>query len=192
MEVTQQNSNQQLNNAGAKELEQLFTTHFAGLYTYAYTILKDSHLAEEMVQEVFVKLYERAQHIRITTSLESYLYRSVYNESLNHQKHQKAKANYRKFILHRQNPAAPLPDASNYLELEAKLQLALEELPEQCRTIFQLSRFEELKYREIAERLGLSIKTVENQLSKALRIMRKRLKGFIVVGILLLMNHPTP
>jgi RNA polymerase sigma-70 factor (ECF subfamily) len=190
MEVTQQNANQQLSNAGSQELEQLFKTHFAGLYAYAYTILRDSHLAEEIVQEVFVRLYERAQHIRIKTSLESYLYRAVYNESLNHQKHEKAKANYRKFILHRQDPASPRQDAGNYLELEAKLQLALEELPEQCRIIFQLSRFEELKYREIAERMGLSIKTVENQMGKALRIMRKRLKGFIMIGILLLlMNH---
>jgi RNA polymerase sigma-70 factor (ECF subfamily) len=158
------------------EFEQLFKTHFSGLYTYAYTILRDSHLAEEIVQEVFAKFYERAQRIRITTSLESYLYRSVYNESVNYQKHQKAKANYRKFIMHRQDLAPPPQDGGSYLELEAKLQLALEELPEQCRTIFQLSRFEELKYREIAERMGLSITTVENQLSKALRIMRKRLK----------------
>jgi RNA polymerase sigma-70 factor (ECF subfamily) len=147
------------------------------LYTYAYTILRDSHLAEEIVQEIFAKFYIRAQRIRITTSLESYLYRSVYNESINYQKHQRAKANYRKFILHRQELAARPLDSGDYLELEAKLQLALEELPEQCRTIFQLSRFEELKYREIAERLGVSIKTVENQLSKALRVMRKRLRS---------------
>lgn len=183
MGITQGFANQQLDNADKGEFAQLFKTHFPGLHTYAYTLLRDSHLAEEIVQDVFVKLYERAQHIRIQTSLESYLYRSVYNESINHKKHQQAKANYRKFILHRQNPASPPPDAGNYLELEATLQLALEELPEQCRTIFQLSRFEELKYREIAERMGLSIKTVENQLSKALKIMRKKLKGFIITGI---------
>lgn len=177
MEVTQRDGNQQPNDAGSQEFEQLFKTHFQGLYTYAYTILRDSHLAEEIVQEVFAKFYIRAQRITITTSLESYLYRSVYNESVNYQKHQKAKANYRKFILHRQDWASRPRDSDDYLELEAKLQLALDELPEQCRTIFQLSRFEELKYREIAERLGLSIKTVENQLSKALRIMRKRLKS---------------
>ena len=184
MEFTQESANPQLNNAGSQELEQLFKTHFEGLYAYAYTILRDSHLAEEIVQEVFVKLYERAQNIRIETSLQAYLYRSVYNESINHQKHQKAKANYTKFILHRQHAASPPLDERSYLELEAKLQLALEDLPEQCRTIFQLSRFEELKYREIAERMGLSIKTVENQMSKALKIMRKRLKGFITFGIL--------
>jgi len=175
----------------SQEFEQLFKTHFEGLYAYAYTILRDDHLAEEIVQEVFVKVYERAQRIRIDSSLGAYLYRSVYNESLNYRKHQKVKENYRKFILHRegQGPAPPPQDGNSYLELEAKLQLALEELPEQCRTIFQLSRFEELKYREIAERMGLSIKTVENQLSKALKIMRKRLKGFVIIGILLLMNH---
>jgi RNA polymerase sigma-70 factor (ECF subfamily) len=176
MEVTQRDGNQQPNDAASQDFEQLFKTRFQGLYTYAYTILRDSHLAEEIVQEVFAKFYIRGQRITITTSLESYLYRSVYNESINYQKHQKAKANYRKYVLHREDPASRPRDSRDYLELEAKLQLALEELPEQCRTIFQLSRFEELKYREIAERLGLSIKTVENQLSKALRIMRKSLK----------------
>ena len=173
----------------SQEFEQLFKTHFEGLYAYAYTILRDDHLAEEVVQEVFVKVFERAQRIRIETSLEAYLYRSVYNESLNYRKHQKVKENYRKFILHREGSSSTPPEGSSYLELEARLQLALEELPEQCRTIFQLSRFEELKYREIAMRMGLSIKTVENQLSKALKIMRKRLKGFILIGLLLLMNH---
>ena len=73
-------------------------------------------------------------------------------------------------------------------ELEQQLGKAMLELPEQCRTIFQLSRFEELKYREIADKLGLSIKTVENQMGKALRIMRLRLAEFLTLAGIFLVN----
>jgi RNA polymerase sigma-70 factor (ECF subfamily) len=69
-------------------------------------------------------------------------------------------------------------------ELEAKVQDALNELPEQCRTIFQMSRFEELKYREIADELGISVKTVENQMGKALKILREKLADFLPMIIL--------
>jgi RNA polymerase sigma-70 factor (ECF subfamily) len=74
-------------------------------------------------------------------------------------------------------------------ELQDRLQVAINELPEQCRTIFQMSRFEELKYREIAGELGLSIKTVENQMGKALRILREKLVDFLPVLLLLFMQH---
>jgi RNA polymerase sigma-70 factor (ECF subfamily) len=162
------------------EFQTLFKTHFKGLHAYAYTILRDSHLAEEIVQEVFVKLFERAERINIETSLESYLYRSVYYESLNYRKHEKVKAGYRAMMAHRSSGNGEMAEdflgARDCRDLETRLRLAMEELPEQCRTIFQLSRFEELKYREIAERLGLSIKTVENQMGKALRIIRQKLK----------------
>ena len=69
-----------------------------------------------------------------------------------------------------------------------RIREALESLPEQCRTIFQLSRFEDLKYREIADRLQLSVKTVENQMGKALRIMRAKLVEFISL-LLFIINH---
>jgi RNA polymerase sigma-70 factor (ECF subfamily) len=69
-------------------------------------------------------------------------------------------------------------------ELEGRLAEAMNDLPEQCRTIFQLSRFEELRYREIADRLGLSIKTVENQMGKALKILRVKLVDFLPLTLL--------
>jgi RNA polymerase sigma-70 factor (ECF subfamily) len=73
-------------------------------------------------------------------------------------------------------------------ELEVKILEALKLLPEQCRTIFQLSRFENLKYREIADQLGLSVKTVENQMGKALRIMRSRLAEYLPVIIAIVLS----
>ena len=186
MEIRKPGPLKQLNAAGDQVFEQLFKTHFRGLHTYACTILRDSHLAEEIVQIVFVKLYERSDRIYIETSLEAYLYRSVYYESLNHRKHEKIKARYRSFAARHVDQTSTIELGSNYRELEIRLQKALEELPEQCRTIFQLSRFEGLKYREIAHRLGLSVKTVENQMGKALRILRGKLMAFLSVILILL------
>ena len=191
MKLRPWNAGQRLNGA-SQEVEQLFKTHFRGLHAYAYTILRDSHLAEEIVQEVFVKLCERASRINIETSLESYLYRSVYNESLNHQKHEKVKARYRTMMSRKPEIAEQEPTGGDYPGLETRLRLALGELPQQCRTIFQLSRFEDLKYREIADRMGISVKTVENQMSKALRILRQKLKGFLLLTIFLITNFLKP
>ena len=191
MELRPWNAGQKLNGA-SQEVEQLFKTHFRGLYAYACTILRDSHLAEEIVQVVFVKLCERASRINIESSLESYLYRSVYNESLNHQKHEKVKARYRTMMSRKQEIAAQEPASGDYPALENRLRLALSELPQQCRTVFLMSRFEELKYREIADRMGISVKTVENQMGKALRVMRQKLKGFLLLAIILLTNFLKP
>ena len=191
MELRPWNACQKLNGA-SQEVEQLFKTHFRGLHAYAYTILRDGHLAEEIVQVVFVKLCERASRINIESSLESYLYRSVYNESLNHQKHEKVKARYRTMMSRKQEIAAQEPASGDYPALETRLRLALSELPQQCRTVFLMSRFEELKYREIADRMGISVKTVENQMGKALRIMRQKLKGFLLLATILLTNFLKP
>src|SRR5580704_5413445 len=135
MEIRPWNAGQKFNGA-SQEVEQLFKTHFRGLHAYAYTILRDSHLAEEIVQEVFVKLCERASRINIETSLESYLYRSVYNESLNHQKHEKVKARYRTMMSRKQEIAEQKAAGGDYQALESRLRLALGELPQHCRTIF--------------------------------------------------------
>src|SRR5580698_11260838 len=120
MELRPWNAGQKLNGA-SQEVEQLFKNHFKGLHAYACIILRDSHLAEEIVQEVFVKLCERTSRINIETSLESYLYRSVYNESLNHQKHEKVKGRYRTMMSRKHEIAAQEPANSDYQALETRL-----------------------------------------------------------------------
>ncbi len=159
--------------SGDQVFEHIFKTHFKGLHAYACTILKDRILAEEMVQVVFVKLYERADRISIETSLEAYLYRAVYYECLNHRKHEKIRSKHRSAVAHQGEQTTSEP--GDYRELEVQLEKALAGLPEQCRTIFQMSRYDGLKYREIAYRLGLSVKTIENQMGKALRILRSKI-----------------
>ena len=163
-----------------KVFEQVFKTHFKALHLYAYTILKDDAIAEEMVQNVFFKLWEKKEQLDIQTSLKAYLYKAVYHESLNYLKHQKVKSVHHAYAMHSTDHTSNLAEKKLLQgELENKLQMAMNDLPEQCRTIFQLSRFEELKYREIADTLGLSVKTVENQMGKALKILRSKLVEFL-------------
>lgn len=164
--------------------EQVFKTHYKNLHAYSYTILNDEIAAEEMVQNVFYKLWERTEALSINGSVGAYLYRAVYNESLNYLKHLKVRAQHRLFVVHRPGDTDQATKKVHLKELEQKLHQALNDLPEQCRTIFQLSRFEELCYREIAERLDISVKTVENQMGKALKFLRTRLVDFLILVLL--------
>lgn len=167
--------------------EQVFKSHFKSLHAYAFTILKDEIQAEEIVQQVFFKLWDRAESLSITGSVTAYLYRAVHNESLNYIKHLKVRSEHRLHVAYSmKNQADHASKKVLNSELEKKLHEAMEELPEQCRTIFQLSRFEEMKYREIADRLDISVKTVENQMGKALRLLRIKLVDFLPILIFLL------
>lgn len=189
MAVNDTGSIQQRAESGTTHFEDVFKAHFKNLHAYACTIVKDDIMAEEMVQNVFYKIWERKAHLSIQTSLTAYLYRAVYYESLNYIKHQKVKTAYQSYATARMNQQTDNAEKKVLLgELEKRLRTALQELPEQCRTIFQMSRFEELKYQEIADRLGLSIKTVENQMGKALKLMRLKLIDFLPFVILSLLN----
>jgi RNA polymerase sigma-70 factor (ECF subfamily) len=152
-------------------------------------MVDDADTAEEIVQSTFARLWEKRGSLHIEESGQAYLYRAVYNASLNHLEHQKVKA---KYYAHAMREGESGDDSgateSRVRALEARLESALRKLPEACRTIFQLSRFEELKYREIADRLGLSVKTVETQMSKALRILRVELAEFLPLLLILFIH----
>ncbi len=166
--------------------ERVFKAHFKALHAYAFTFVKDNAVAEDMVQNIFLRLWNKADEISITQSFTAYLYRCVYNECLNYLRHEKVKAAHETYLKHNTRPSGePTPEEVTYQELKHQLSEALQTLPEGCRTIFQLSRFESLKYREIADKLGLSVKTVENQMGKALRILRVRLIDFLPLMLLL-------
>lgn len=159
--------------------ERVFKLYFKNLHAYAYTFIKEDITAEEIVQNVFFRIWEKRDELQIDDSLKAYLYRSVHNESLNHIKHQKVKSSFQE---HYSNHAEASNDASATMiasELEIQIQKAINELPQQCRIIFQLSRFEQLKYQQIADQLNISVKTVENQMGKALKVMRLKLVEFL-------------
>lgn len=175
---------------GIQDFEAVFKTNFKNLHAYAISLVKDAANAEEMVQNVFVRLWEKKEQLDIRQSATAYLYRSVYNECLNYLKHQKVKTAYQQFMLHRSHDqTATAAGRVQLSELQQQLNKALSELPEQCRSIFQMSRFEEMKYQEIADKMGLSIKTIENQMGKALRLLREKLADYLPLLLLILFNH---
>jgi RNA polymerase sigma-70 factor, ECF subfamily len=168
--------------------ETIFKDNFKKLQSYAITIVSDENVAEEMVQNVFFKLWDRVEKINIQSSIVAYLYRAVYNESCNYLKHQKVKQGFLNYTKHAMSDISTEKASKKILvtELEQRIKNALNDLPEQCRTVFQLSRFEELKYQQIADTLGISIKTVEAQMGKALRIMRVKLVDYLPLVFLFL------
>jgi len=146
----------------------------------AFTLLKEREEAEEIVQEVFVKIWERRHSIDVKSSLRNYLYSAVRNACFNHLKHQSVERNYA-------NEKKNEPDEHNMVEenligseLGILIHQVIEQLPEKRREIFELSRFEGLKYNEIAERLNISIKTVEAQMGQALKYLKSHLRDYLV------------
>ncbi len=127
--------------------------------------------------------------MKIRTSVKSYLYKSVYHSSLNYIRGQKVQLKYQ--VTTTSSITDHSDDADQKLtmkELERLLQDALSKLPEKCRAIFHLSRFEKLKYQQIADQLNISIKTVETHMGKAIRILRKEMKDFLPIIALVLSN----
>jgi RNA polymerase sigma-70 factor (ECF subfamily) len=167
--------------------EMLFRTFYQPLCNYAYTFLQDRENAEEVVQSTFLLVWEKRDTLAIRSSVKPYLYAMVRNACLNVLKHEKIKQKYageEVVLAERSQDSVSHTIASN--ELESRIKVAMDELPEQCRMVFKLSRFEELKYAEIAEQLNISVKTVENHMGKALRIMREQLKDYLpLIAVLL-------
>jgi RNA polymerase sigma-70 factor (ECF subfamily) len=160
--------------------EALFRALYAPLYRYASGLLADEMQAEEAVQEVFLRLWQQKDQVSIETNVQAYLYRAVHNQSMNILNHEKVKEKYQQYARHSSPQYADGPAQGMYAkELQQQIGKAMEKIPEKCRTVFHLSRQEELSYKEIAAKLGLSIKTVENQVAKALKILRAELKDYL-------------
>lgn len=169
-----------IKNGNEAAFEKVFKMYFRNLHAFAYTFMKDDIIAEEIAQNVFFKVWEKKDQLQIDDSLKAYLYRAVHNESLNHIKHLKIKSSFQ--LQYSGNMESSNQDASNQMmasELESDIQKAINELPQQCRTIFHMSRFEQLKYQQIADQLNISIKTVENQMGKALKVLRIKLVEYL-------------
>jgi RNA polymerase sigma-70 factor, ECF subfamily len=174
----------QLQEGDIDAYEVVYKAYFQPLYHYARTIVDNDTKAEDIVQNMFIKIWEKSTTMDIQTSLKAYLYKSVYNASLNALKSNQVEQKVKDQVTHHLDSSeAPLQqwDRNN---LEKRLSQALKELPEQCRTVFQMSRFEQLKYREIADQLGISTKTVEQHMTKALKSLRLQLIDYLVAGIM--------
>lgn len=167
--------------------EMLFRTYYQPLCNYAFTFVQDHDEAEEIVQSTFLQVWEKKHVLEIRTGVKPYLYAMVRNACLNVIKHEKVKQQH--IAVQMATGERSVESVSRSVmasELEAKIYNAMEALPEQCRLVFKLSRFEELKYAEIAQQLDISVKTVENHMGKALRIMREQLKDYLPLLLILM------
>ena len=159
--------------------EELFRQFYGALCQFAFGYLKNEEESKEIVQEVFMGLWEKRQSLKIKKAVKTYLFQAVRNGSLNRLRHEKVRQMYHE---HQRN-RKPIYDADEMerQELQLKIDKALDSLPERCQEIFRLSRYEDLKYREIADLLNISIKTVEIQMGKALKIMRSQLQEYLPI-----------
>ncbi len=157
-------------------LQQLFDQHYVSLCRVALRLVHRTEIAEEIGQDVFVYLWEKRGDYQIYTSVGAYLTRAVRNRCLNHLKSRAARYDWSQEIQDYQPPADAAPDDTlQVAELTAALEQILPQLPEKCRLVFSLSRYEEHSYREIADQLGVSVKTIEYYMGKALRLIRQHL-----------------
>lgn len=160
-----------------KAFEQLFKLYYGYLCNFASKIVADDVAAEEIVQDFFVKFWERKADLSIDSSLKNYLFRSVKNLCLNHIKHNNVRLQYAQQVIAESESSN---FNHNYIEvnLAADIAKSIEEMPEKRREIFRMSREEGLKYREIAQKLNISIKTVETQMSLAIKSLRDKLRKY--------------
>lgn len=172
------------------QFEIAYKQYFSMLVGFAFQYVEDSDTSEDIVQEVFSNLWNQSDHLDVKTNLKSYLFGAVRNACLNHLRHQKVVEAHADEVVAGKEEG--LSDFMEMDELRDKIESALAQLPEKRRQIFELSRFEEKKYHEIAEELDISIKTVETQMSRALKVMREVLGSYlmyaIIVSLLLLLE----
>jgi RNA polymerase sigma-70 factor, ECF subfamily len=176
-----------------RKFEVLFKEHFTSLSYFARKYTGDLDSAKELVHTVFIRIWENRHEFEWEKPAKSYLFTAVYNRSMNYIR------DNRRFISHDAASEQKLiidesvyADTAEQAELEERIRKALMALPEKCREVFELSRFEGKKYGEIASQLNISVKTVETHMSKALQILKAELKDYLTVLILLLlknMNH---
>jgi len=161
--------------------EEFYKKYFTALCLFANSRIRDPELAREQVQEVFLSVWKNRAKLEIRESAKSYLYRAVLNRIINHFKHKKIEAAYLESI---EGDSRATNQAE--FDLEEKLFKLIEDLPARRKEVFVLSRFEGLRYKEIAERMNISLKTVEGQMSQALKFLEENLQEYLPVLILCL------
>jgi RNA polymerase sigma-70 factor, ECF subfamily len=175
-----------LHNGVRTQFDYLFKCYYSGLCIYANSYLKSFELSEEVVQEVFVKLWENHDRIIIHTSLKAYLYRSVFNTCLNFLKINQS-SSHKHFDLDQPGIQLELMalETSDSLfsqlfseQVEKDLEDAIAALPEQCRTIFKMCRYENLSYPEISSKLNVSLSTVKTQMSRAMEKLLRQMEKY--------------
>jgi RNA polymerase sigma-70 factor, ECF subfamily len=176
----------ELKKGSRKAYSILFNNYYKDLVLFGGNFLPNKSLCEDIVQNVFLKLWRDRDNIEIETSLKSFMLRSVQNNCLDELRHK---------VVIREHESYSMAygildniDTENYIlysDLQTHLADALSKLPESCREAFEMNRLEGLKYREIADKLNVSERTIEVRIGKALRLLRNHLKEFFVAAFML-------
>jgi RNA polymerase sigma-70 factor (ECF subfamily) len=169
--------------AGRRDaFDAIFRQHYAPLVALAGTILHDRGSAEDVVQDVMLELWRRRTALIIETTLRSYLFRATRNRALNRIRHEQVTRRAEPLLAREPAPDATADRRVHEQEIASAVRRAVAELPARCREVFELSRVHGLKYAEIADVMSISIKTVEAQMGKALRLIRERLAPWLPQG----------
>ena len=177
----------ELKNGNHKTFEWIFKTYYRALCFYAEGIAGEKEAAEEIVSDFFLKLWENREMIYITTSLQAYLYKGVYNNCLKYLEHLKVMRKYREHALYMINNCDLFQSQTNQQPLSimisqetvAEIENAIDALPAQCKEVFLLARMEGFSYQEIAEKLSISVNTVRTQITRAMTKLRESLGHLI-------------
>ena len=166
-----------------KAFEQVFRLYYSPLSLYAFSITGSNNAAEEIVQDLFYTIWKEREKLQILRSLKSYLYGAVRNEALQYCEHNQVKERHRQHVLSGKSEVAEATphDTLEYKELKEVIDRTLMQLPDRRRAIFRMHRFEGMKYKEIADQLSLSVKTIEAEMTKTYQTLRKEIEKYTCI-----------
>lgn len=167
-------------------MERIFDTYYTYLVTTAYHVLMDDHQAKDLVQDVLFHFWTKRDDLTIESGLKSYLRRSVVNRSIDQIRRKKRFGVAEEFTdFNQADDRVSTQELMETSDLESAIMAAINTLPERCKLIFSLSRFENMSHAEISEQLDISKKTIENQMTKALKVVRQAVNKYKELSILL-------
>ena len=166
------------------DIEQLFKLHYTSMCQTVYRMVRDEAIAEDIVQDIFFNFWKKKDHLNITTSIAAYLKRSATNAGIDYLRKKRPTSDQALDInepiyQHLATESNQSDETIRTEELSNHIEAALELLPPRCKEVFMLNRFEDMSYGEVADTLNISVKTVENQMGKALKILRVALKDYL-------------
>ena len=158
---------------------QLYDRYYKYLVVTAYNVLGDSEKARDLAQDVFFTLWTKKDQLNINSAVKSYLRRAVINRTLNFIESQRLNFDEDDPVFNSLNEEASAQKELEGDELQRIVNQTIDKLPQKCRMIFKLCRIEKIPHKEVAEQLGISTKTIENQMTKALKILKSAIQPYV-------------
>lgn len=173
-----------LKEGNVKIYDYIFHFYYSGLVVFVQKYIHDQDVAEDIVQEFFVKLWINRERVQIETTLKSYFFSSIKNRCIDYLRHELIKGKVEKQLLEEVQKTTNEHNLLIESELRDQINAAIDKLPPVCREIFIMNRFEGLKPAEIADKKEISVRTVETHIGKALKILRKELSGYLPASLI--------